>query len=215
MDFYSIHFEKFNEFRYLIGPPRNYYYLVQSIDRKIETLTNDIEIEYKNFLRKSADGENHSFKKKFFHARKRLREKDREQWFALIFSYDFLGNVRGLLSEFRDRFFVITTRDRDSVLDILDLYNLNILDSNIFAKTEYTLHNSKVNIIQSLIEERKIEKSIFIDDLEEHLVECETISNLSAIQAKWGYVVPEKREDNSILLLKELERFVHGENVRT
>ena len=61
-------------------------------------------------------------------------------------------------------------------------------------KKEYALHNSKVSIIQGLIEERKIDKSIFIDDLEERLVGCEeAMSNFLALQAKWGYVVPKKK----------------------
>jgi hypothetical protein len=108
----------------------------------------------------------------------------------------------------------VTTRDQESVKDLLDLYNLNISEPNIFAKTGYGSHNSKVHIIQNLIDKHQIEESLFIDDLEEHLVACSTIESLSTIQAKWGYVVPAKKEDNSAVLLKKLERFIHGENVR-
>ena len=153
------------------------------------------------------------FGKNFFQTRIRLRVKEREQWSSLISPYNFLGNVRKLLGEFRKCFFLVTTRDRESVLDILKLYDLQIIDSNIFAKNEYTVHNSKLNIIRDLIKKRKIEESVFIDDLEDHLVLCKTTQNLTTLQAKWGYVVPQKKEDNSRLLLKELERFVHGENV--
>ena len=75
------------------------------------------------------------------------------------------------------------------------------------------MHNSKVSIIHGLIGERKIDKSKFIDDLEENLVGCEAVSNFLALQAKWGIRGSKKREDNSTLLLKELKKFAHGENV--
>ena len=213
VDFDTIHFENFSQFRYLIGPAWNYYYLIQSIDRQIEEPTIDVEIEFKKFLEMWVEREVQPFRENFFQTRIRLRVKERERWSSLISPYNFLGNIRKLLGEFRKCFFLVTTRDRESVLDILQLYDLQLIDSNIFAKNEYTVHNSKLNIIRDLIKKRKIEESVFIDDLEDHLVLCETIQSLTTLQAKWGYVVPKKKEDNSLLLLKELERFVHGENV--
>ena len=41
----------------------------------------------------------------------------------------------------------------------------------------------------------------------------ELIELSKSIAAKWGYVVPQKKEDNSRLLFKELKKFLHGENV--
>ena len=108
----------------------------------------------------------------------------------------------------------MTTRDRESVRDLLNLHSVDILDSNIYTKTEYESHKSKRNLIQSLITRYSIEEALFIDDLEEHLLTCGTIEALSTIQAKWGYVDPSKKEDNSAFLLKKLENFIHGENVR-
>tara|TARA_Y100000780_G_scaffold131274_1_gene118078 strand:- start:153 stop:293 length:141 start_codon:yes stop_codon:yes gene_type:complete len=46
------------------------------------------------------------------------------------------------------------------------------------------LHNSKVSVIGGLIEELKIDESIFIDDLEEQLVGSEVMSNFLALQTK-------------------------------
>ena len=56
---------------------------------------------------------------------------------------------------------------------------------------------------------------MFIDDLEEHLLACEAIENVSTLLATWGYVTPDKKEDNSAFFLKELGKFVHGKNVWT
>ena len=55
------------------------------------------------------------------------------------------------------------------------------------------MHNSKVSIIHGLIEERKIDKSKFIDDLEENLVACQSGSNFLALQAKWEIRDPKKK----------------------
>ena len=62
----SVHFEKFNEFRYLIGPAGGYYYLVQ--------------IEYKKILENFVRIECHSFKTSFFKLEKN-KKKNREKWF--------------------------------------------------------------------------------------------------------------------------------------
>ena len=64
-----------------------------------------------------------------------------------------------------------------------------------------------------MIDKYQIESAIFIDDLEENLMACKTIENILTFQATWGYVEPERKEDNSIFLLKKLGRFMHGENV--
>ena len=67
VDFDTIHFKNFSQFRYLIGPAWNYYYLVQSIDRKIEEPTIDVEIEFKKFLEMWVEREIQPFTENFFH----------------------------------------------------------------------------------------------------------------------------------------------------
>ena len=214
INFGSKHFEKFNQLRYLVGPAWNYYYVIQAIDKESLDSTSDLENEYKNLLNQRTQEEHSSFEKKFFQARNQLREKEHDHWLSMVNPYNIVEDLRKIISAFQDQFFLVTTRDQESVKDLLDLHNLNISELNIFAKKEYALHNSKVHLIQNLIDKHQIEESLFIDDLEEHLVACSTIESLSTIQAKWGYVVPGKKEDNSVFLLKELESFIHGKNVR-
>jgi phosphoglycolate phosphatase-like HAD superfamily hydrolase len=213
VDFGSKTFERFNRFRYLIGPAWNYYYLMLAIDKEGKDSTVDLASEYKKSLEHSARGEYCSFEENFFQARTEFRETDHDGWLSLLRPYNIVEDIRGLISEFKSRFFIVTTRDQESVIDLLRLYNLDISVSNVFAKKEFERHNFKVNIIMNLINKYDIKESLFIDDLEEHLVACRTIESLSTMQAKWGYVVPDKKEDNSAFLLKELERFIHGENV--
>ena len=106
VDFDTMHFENFSQFRYLIGPAWNYYYLIQSIDRQIEEPTIDVETEFKKFLEMWVEREVQPFRENFFQTRIRLRVKEREQWFSLISPYDFLENVRKLAREFRRCFFL-------------------------------------------------------------------------------------------------------------
>ena len=213
IDFGSEHFAKFCQFRYLIGPAWNYYFLMQSIDREIVSFAVDLEAEYKKLLEEWKQEEHRSFEESFFRARKRIRETDHDGWLSLVSPYGIIEGMRGLISEFRGGFFLVTTRDRESVMDLLNLHNLDIQESNIVAKKEYALHNSKAKVIQDLINKHKIKESLFIDDFEGHLVKCEAIENLTIIQAVWGYVAPDKKGDNSAFLLKELESFIQGENV--
>jgi phosphoglycolate phosphatase-like HAD superfamily hydrolase len=212
IDFGSKHFEKFNQLRYLIGPAWNYYYAMKAIE-KIPS-TDDLEIKYKSLIDQKAQGKHSCFEKKFFQVRQQLREKEHDHWLSMTSPYNIVEDLRIIMRKFKEHFFLVTTRDSESVKDLMDLHNMDILDSNIFAKSEYESYRSKKNIIKSLINKYQIEEALFIDDLEEHLESCGTIEGLSTIQAKWGYVVPAKKEDNSAVLLKELERFIHGENVR-
>ena len=213
IDFNSKHFERFNKFRYLVGPAWNYYYLFKYIDKDTKNYAINLTEGYKKSLDQSRSEEHQFFEKKFFQTRKQLRKIDYDNWLSLISPYSFVESVRELINEFRDQFFIITTRDQGSVLDLLRLCNLNIVSSNVFAKKEYASLSSKVNIIQYLINKYRIEESIFVDDMEEHLIASEAIEGLSTMQAKWGYVIPEKKEDNSVSLLKELEVFINGKNV--
>ncbi|MEK9627552.1 MAG: HAD family hydrolase [Nitrospinota bacterium] len=213
IDFESKHFKDFNQLRYLVGPAWNYYYVMQTINND-SLPENELDIEYKKLIGQQKQVEYNAFEKNFFHAREILRENDHDQWLSMTCPYNIVENLRKIINEYSEQFFLVTTRDRESVKDLLTLHNLDIPESNLFAKTDYESHKSKRKIIQNLIDKFQIEEALFIDDLEEHLVSCSTIDGLSTIQAKWGYVIPSKKEDNSASLLQELARFIQGENVR-
>ena len=213
VNFDSAHFEKFSRYRYLIGPAWNYYYLIRAIDEETLASGNEVESEFRKSLGQWKEGEHRSFEENFFQTRNRLRESDRNGWLSLIVPYGMVDDVRTLLQNHPEKFFMVTTRDRESVIHLLRLHRLEIPEDNIFAKEEYAVCNSKMEIIRSLISDRQIEKSMFIDDLEDHLAACKVVENLLPLQAMWGYVAPDKKEDNSVNILKEIEKFIHGKNV--
>ena len=100
IDFDSEHFERFNHFRYLVGPAWNYYDLTQSIENETGRSTIDLELEYKKSLEQQAQGEHRSFEENFFQARTRLREADYNGWLSLIFSYNVIEGIRRLMKGF-------------------------------------------------------------------------------------------------------------------
>jgi hypothetical protein len=91
---------------------------------------------------------------------------------------------------------------------------MNFLSENVFGSDDLSRHNSKRDIIQSLIQEYHIEKSIFIDDFEGHLTACSTINNLFLAQARWGYVPEENKLDNSANIFHDIQNLIQEENVR-
>lgn len=214
IDFGSEHFLNFDQLRYLVGPAWNYYYVMKAIDNKPFNKNNNLVAKYKSLMNQSKLEEYRNFEQKFFEVRQKLREKEHEGWLSIIFPYKIVECLLPIINEHKENFFLVTTRDRESVGDLLNLHSVDILDSNIYTKTEYESHKSKRNLIQSLITRYSIKEGLFIDDLEEHLLACATIEALSTIQAKWGYVDPSKKEDNSTFLLKKLENFIYGKNVR-
>ena len=214
VNFNTDRFRKFCGCRHLIGPAWNYYYLMQAIDSKVLRSNRGIEIEYQKLLKEQKNNEHCSFEKKFFRARNSLRGADHGGWLSLIRPYKIVSKIRRYLESNGEKFFLVTTRDSESVKDLLMFYHLEFLECNIFANNEFATHNSKSKVIQDLICNKHIEKSIFIDDFESHLVACKGMKSMLLLLARWGYVVPEKRGDNSLDILKEIEKLIQEENVR-
>ena len=214
VNFNTDRFRKFCWCRHLIGPAWNYYYLMQVIDSKVLRSNRETEIVCQELLKEQKSNEHSSFEKNFFRARNSLRDTDHSGWLSLIRPYKIVGKIRKYLESNGENFFLVTTRDSDSVKDLLMFHHLEFLECNIFSKNEFAIHNSKSKIIQGLICNKHIEKSIFIDDLESHLVACKGMKNMLLLLARWGYVVPEKKGDNRLDILQEIEKLIQEENVR-
>jgi phosphoglycolate phosphatase-like HAD superfamily hydrolase len=209
------HFHEFHRYRFLVGPAWNYLYLLPLINEKLDYPSFDLESVFRDAIRNQNLDKHRTFEKLFFNARNVFREKDFDKWLSLVKPYPFVASLRGLMKNHLENFFLITTRDRSSTLQILEAYDLEFLRDNVFGKEKYGISNSKKDIIYHLIEDHQVEEAIFIDDFEGHLLACDAIENLVSIQARWGYVAPEKREDNSICIIKTIENLIRGESVWT
>jgi phosphoglycolate phosphatase-like HAD superfamily hydrolase len=209
----SHHFHEFHRFRFLVGPAWNYYYLVLLINEKLARPSLDVEKAFHDATRSPALDKHNDFEKKFFSTRKKFRETDLNNWLSLITPYAIVNDLRALIKDHPEKFFLITTRDRSSALQILQAHQLGFLGGSVFGEEEYGIANSKRDIIQRLIEDHQIKESIFIDDLEDHLLACDAVENLVSIQARWGYVAPEKKGDNSTRIIQGIKNLIQEKNV--
>ncbi len=211
----SPHFQEFRRFRFLVGPAWNYYYLLSLIDEKLDHPSLDVESAFRNAIR-NPDPDKHSpFENFFFSTRNICRETDFDNWLSLVMPYAFVNSLRNMMKDHLEKFFLITTRDRGSALQILRAHHLGLLEDSIFGKEDWGISSSKRDVIRSLVENHQIDESIFIDDFEGHLLACDSIENLKSIQARWGYVAPEKKEDNSPRIIQCIENLIQGKNVWT
>jgi phosphoglycolate phosphatase-like HAD superfamily hydrolase len=210
----SSHFQEFNKFRYLIGPAWNYLCFMPLIDEKVSNpCMNFIKI-FQGVAKDCDPDKKLVFEKEFFKTRDFLRETETKSWLSLITPYPFAENLRDLMRGQSENYFLITTRDRKSVHHVLRVHSMNFLNENVFGSDDLSRHNSKRDIIQSLIQEYHIEKSIFIDDFEDHLTACSTINNLFLTQARWGYVSEGNKLDNSSNVFNDIQNLIQEENVR-
>ena len=215
VDLDSPHFLEFHRNRFLVGPAWNYYYLVPLINEKIDHPSLGVESAFRNAIQ-NPDSDKHSlFENFFFSARNNCRETDFDNWLSLVMPYAVVNSLRNMMKDHPEKFFLITTRDRGSALQILRAHHLGLLEDSIFGKEDWGISSSKKDIIRRLVGDHRIDEAIFIDDFEGHLLDCDSIESLRSIQARWGYVAPEKKEDNSPHIIQCIENLIQGENVWT
>jgi len=179
------HYELFKKYRYLIGPAWNYYYLFQVLKNK------NIEQEYYHLISTSSKEKYDRFEKTFFAARELFKKTNYNKWLKLNKPYHFLFRLVDLLKNYYLITYIVTTKDKQTVLDLLYHNSISVFDeSRILDKDFYNQFGSKCNIIKSMLQDVEEYKAIFIDDLDIHLQKCESIRHLTLIQAQWGYVNP-------------------------
>ena len=215
VDLETTHFQEFHKYRFLIGPAWNYYYLSSLIDEKLDHPSLDLESAFRSATRNPDPDKHRAFEKNFFTVRNICRETDFDNWLSLTTPYTFVNRLWNLVKVHQEKFFLITTRDRESVLQILRVHHLDFCEESVFGKEKYEVFSSKRDIIRHLIDEHQIEESIFVDDLEDHFIDCGAIENLLLVQARWGYVALDKKEDNSVRILQDIENLIQGKNVWT
>jgi hypothetical protein len=179
VSFHSDSFEKFSKYRSLVGPAWNYFYIMKSIKNNLLLQDNYI---FKNTI------ESKEFEIDFFNSRKCLKEQNYKKWLNFNKKYIFLDKLEQTIEELNICVYIITTKDKQTVEDLLIANNIKFINSKfIFGKDMFSKYGSKSNIISNILH-TKIYKAIFIDDLYSHLELCENINNLQLIQPNWGYI---------------------------
>ncbi len=173
--------EIFRKYRALIGPAWNYFYVMNSIVNKTHLKTGFIFQKNKEAL---------EFEKDFFETRVSLKNTNYKDWLTFNEQYPFLTELAKLEKNIDLTTYIITTKDKQTVIDLLRQYNINFIDKNrIYGKDIFNTLGSKKDIISNILSSIDDNYSaIFIDDLAEHLNNCSNIKELKLIQADWGYV---------------------------
>lgn len=193
----------FRKYRTLVGPAWNYFYVMDAIENGFDLSNNSMFI--------LTDEAKH-FEEDFFATRREIKKNDYKLWLKLNKKYYFLERLEELQNELNLYIYIITTKDKQTVKDLLEEFKIDFLKEEfILGKDIFTQLGSKRNMLLYILE-KEHGQAIFIDDLYEHLKPCKNIENLMLVQAEWGYVDENNRSsylsnvDNTIKIIEEFTK---------
>ncbi len=177
---YSLHFRSLRNYvrsmdEYLIvfQSERGEISSQEMFENKMETLNND---------------ERTRFGKCFFEARRTFKNGNKKAWIELHHFYpgirDFILNVRS-----HCKLYIVTGKDRESVLDFFEYMDLPLQADSIYDKEIAKNKLSALKMI-STREDLPYSRITFLDDNITHLIgplQC----GFAVLLASWGYVMPE------------------------
>ncbi|MYM62864.1 HAD family hydrolase [Pseudomaricurvus sp. HS19] len=201
LDLSSEHSRRFMAQRYLIGPAWNYHYLLKSIDDGNDECFTD-------YLPSEPGASAKDFQAAFFATRQVIRNNFWQEWLALNRMYDgaekfveYINNSQNIV--------IVTTKDKTTVNALLQNHGL-ARDLEIFDAKTFEEYGGKANFMDDYIKRNHIREALFVDDSEQHLEKCSWVERLKVMQAKWGYVSHETREDNMLEVFNSIEGVLYG-----
>lgn len=204
IDFKTEHYQNFRKLRYLISPAWNYKYLLDELEQNKDLIK--IKNNFFNSISNISKKDYEEFENNFFSVRNYLKKNHYEKWFKLNIPFPFLYKIMFLFSEYENLIYIVTTKDKETVLKLLSLENIEFNEKRIFDKEDYQKFGNKKNIIESLLS--KDTKNIFIDDSDNHIKECSKIKNLKFFQPDWGYVGLESKTTNIEIIINEINNLL-------
>lgn len=160
--------------------------------------------QYYNFYTDKKEGYNNitqKFNEKFLSKRKELMTNYKDFWLSLETKTKFFDKVKPLIEKYPESFRILSTKNKEAILEKFSQWNINISPKNIYDKTDL-LNISKGDFIKKL----RVEKAILIDDSEENIESCKQFDNINAILTSWGYAQNSqngKTEEMVIKMIKE------------
>lgn len=188
----DINIDLFKKYRYLVGPAWNYKYLMDAITNSEQV---NIEAYYSHEIHSAKKTDYQQFENEFFEYRNLLKNHSFTKWNSYNTPYPFLYkfvklNLNAL------NLYIISTKDEKTIIEIFESHHINIvLPDNIFGKSANEKYGGKQGIINFLMLQNEPSKALFIDDMYSHLNECKLITNLSLMQADWGYCNPNENHE--------------------
>lgn len=211
VDYKSNEFKIFKKYRYLITKAWNYFYLLKIIDSADYNKKAGVENKYLAYIAKAQSLEYKEFEQKFLEAREYLKAKHEEFWLTLNIPYSFLSNVSSFINKYPDNFFIVTTKDDDTVSKLLKANKQAFNIKNIYGRNYFYKFKTKKAVIRNIMKEYVIKKALFIDDSIFHVSECDSLDGLKNLQPKWGYVSPKSNTFKESEILLQIKDVLEGE----
>lgn len=178
----------FVKHRYLVGPPSDYFFLVEAMLSYLNTEPSTQNVKHlfdiqRHSGSKAKEDLAQKFLKAFFDSRRQVIKNDYKAWCS---QHRVFSNIHPVLSQFnRLDTFVATMKDQESVIKLIQHFNLDIIENNILGDgygRDKSRHINEIlrrtNVIPSEI--------TFVDDNLEHLNEVKPLGVRLAF-ASWGY----------------------------
>lgn len=199
----------FHKFRYLVGPAWNYLPLFKAIRKVDEVVEEQVADLYGEYCSTIDEKEREYFEKRFFAARSELKKHHYKEWLSLNKAYPFLHALQKLGVDELLQVYIVTTKDRETVLDLLCLEGWDFSPDNIYDRNSFNMYGSKGEIIKFLLSDVKRD-ALFIDDHCEHLASASGIgiTGLSTVLAAWGYSSACDRGVSPGEVIHEIERML-------
>ena len=171
----------FLEYRGLVQPAYEYYYLMESIHECLKKETDSIKELFANYREEGASIEAKLFEKRFFMNRLKLQNKNMESWMELNPLTKFGKHIQVSKPK---KFIIITTKNNDSVKAIIEYYAL--IPQCIYANDQVKKAGTKGELLNTVLSNSCVNDMVFVDDSTEHL---ETVknANIQCYFADWGY----------------------------
>ncbi|MEY2865886.1 MAG: hypothetical protein RLZZ83_1129, partial [Pseudomonadota bacterium] len=126
------------------------------------------------------------YKKDFYETRSLLLEQHKDFWLSLNPFYE---GLIPLLHPLGENVFIISTKKKSFLLEILKHSKINFKEENVFCSEE------KYDLMHSLLNNQEVGQVYFIDDQSSHFKQDALIKGYLAL---WGYIKPEETYTNAI-----------------
>lgn len=187
----EIEYARFLDARSCVMAAWNYEAVMNGLDRGFEGSELISFVNYE--VAKGKSSRAFEFEQEFFRRREKFHVENRDEWLQLSKPFPFWHYVLPIIENNLDDFVILSTRDRKSISEILTFYKsppILILGRDDFDDAG----KSKLNLIKKFSNQ---DISLWIDDSPQHLSEANDLEYVKPIWARWGYVNPKDKLDNS------------------
>ncbi len=173
----------FTALRPFIRSGEDYILIQEMLDKKVLIKSQQ---DFDSHISAAGAKQMKRFKELFYKAREELVERDRGYWLSLNPIYPHMeGTLRRLAG--RKELHIVSTKRASFIAEILTSRGIAFP----LGQIHYASNIEKIDIVETLLVESGLERSVFVDDQIDHLRREGMSSGIDSKLAAWGYVKPE------------------------